>query len=213
MQSDVKPDDSQTAASTGSVRALYARVGVLSQQVAELVSHIYCPNEKVQRFVQNCSATSGGAACSQDSIKEVIAAMTSFDHVMFYYRKGVHAEELVPQRRAKLQSLIQNHQWTINTRLMIVTLPFDKKQEEAQRLGDEVHKYIRQDVLPKMRPDEPLPRLIGPTYLGCSSRREILSRYEQISGNKPFSGEPGAKEERTVVWAFLIDCHKPEQTK
>ena len=113
----------------------------------------------------------------------------------------------------RLQALIQNHIWTMNTQLMIVTLPFDEKQEEAQRLGDEVHKFIRQEVLPKLRPDEPLPKLIGPMYLGCSSRQEILSRYEQRSGDKPFPGEPGPKKERTIVWAFLIDCLKREQAK
>jgi hypothetical protein len=189
-------------------------VGALSQQVAELISHLYCPNETVQRFVKTCSATGqDGEACSPSGVKEVISAMTSFDHVMFYYRKGDHADALVPLRRSRLQALIQNHIWTMNTQLMIVTLPFDEKQEEAQRLGDEVHKFIRQEVLPKLRPDQPLPKLIGPMYLGCSSRQEILSRYEQRSGDKPFPGEPGPKKERTIVWAFLIDCLKREQTK
>jgi len=199
-------DDSEAAASVRSVKELYEKVGLLHEQVRDLVSHVYCPNDNVRKFVQSCPRNVG-MECSKDAIEDVLKVMGSFDHVMLYYRQGQAADDLLPLRRERVKRLVNDHKWTVNTQLLVVSLPMnDRSFAEAQRLGAEVHKFLRQVVLPQARPDVQPPKLLGPYDIGCSSRQEILRRYERIFGDKPFPGEPPASEKRTVVWAFLVDC-------
>ncbi len=199
-------DDTQVAASVHSVSVLAERVEALGTQLKDLVSHVYCPNENVRRFVQSCPRNAG-LECSKEAIEDVLKVMSSFDHVMLYYRPGQVASDLGPLRRERVKRLVSDHKWTVNTQLLVVSLPMNERSfGEAQRLGSEVHKYLRQEVIPQARTDVAIPKLLGPYEIGCSSRQEILRRYEKIYGDKPFPGEPLPNEKRTVVWAFLVDC-------
>ena len=105
--------------------------------------------------------------------------------------------------------MIQGHQRTINTKVLVLVLPYanldPRANQEAELPGEEYREYV-QKLAAQVRTDGPL-QVIDPKIIGCDRSQELIRKYEGVKNDRAYvGGEPTAKERRSVVWTFMVDC-------
>ncbi len=173
----------------------------------DIIAHLECPNEDVRKLVVACALAK--SECSPTDIERVVGMMSKMHHTLAYYRPGQHATQQIPERLGLLRTLIQGHQHTINTKVLLLVLPYAnlnaKASQEAEVLGEEYREYV-QKLTQQLRPDVRIP-VIEPKIIGCERGQELIRKYEGEKNDRPYAGvEPTSKERRAVIWTFMVDC-------
>lgn len=179
---------------------------MMERSFRDIISHLECPNEEVRKLVAACALAKN--ECSASDIERVVGLMTKMHHVLSFYRPGQKAAQLLPERLGQLNTLIQGHQRTINTKILLLVLPYasldPKANQEAETLGEDYREYI-QKFAAQVRTDGAM-RVIDPKVVGCERSQDLIRKYEGVKNDRPYPGEPTSKEKRTVVWTFMVDC-------
>lgn len=198
----------QTKKILAEVQRSEARHGLMMEtSFRDIVAHLECPNEDVRKLVVACALAK--SECSPTDIERVVGMMSKMHHTLAYYRPGQHANQQIPERLGLLRTLIQGHQHTINTKVLLLVLPYAnlnaKASQEAEVLGEEYREYV-QKLTQQLRPDVRIP-VIEPKIIGCERSQELIRKYEGEKNDRPYSGvEPTSKERRAVIWTFMVDC-------
>jgi len=179
---------------------------MMERSFRDIISHLECPNEEVRKLVAACALAKN--ECSSADIERVVGMMTKMRHVMSYYRPGQRPAQMLPERLGLLSTLIQGHKRTINTKILLLLLPYAtgdaKASEEAEALGNEYREFVAKQAV-SVRTDGAM-RVIEPKIISCERSQELIKKYEVVKNDRPMPGEPMPKEKRTVVWTFMVDC-------
>lgn len=179
---------------------------LMERSFRDVISHLECPNDEVRKLVAACVLAKN--ECSPADIERAVSMMTKMRHVMGYYRPGQRPGQMPPERLALLSQLIQGHKRTINTKILLLVLPYAatdaKASEEAELLGSDYREFVQKHAS-SVRNDGPM-RIIDPKIIGCERSQELIRKYEGEKNDRPISGEPTSRERRTVLWTFMVDC-------
>lgn len=181
---------------------------VAERSFRDIIAHQECPNDDVRKLVSACAL--GNSQCEPADIQRAVGMMLNMPHRMAYFRPGWPATKLPPERVAMLQTLIQGHARTVNTKILVLVLPSSDKDARAYAEADQLGRDYR-DLLSRFvaqqRTDGQSPiRVIDPKIIGCEKGQELVRRYEALKNDRILSGEPSAKERRAVIWTFMVDC-------
>lgn len=172
----------------------------------ELVRQVGCPNPTIRDFMRAC-ATHNNFECSPQDVENTLRLMASFEHVMSYVRPENNTIAL--ERVGQIKSLLRAHSRMSTTRVLVIAMaasPSAADTVQAETVARALRNQIVTGLYPAVHPGEkPLPTL-PPLLLGCNQRDEILRRYRQTPRDRQLPGEPGDKERRILLWAFVVNC-------
>ncbi len=177
-------------------------VKLLKEEVRRLWSRVACNSDSVKDFLHTCEQE--GIGCSGYDVANAFKAfLDTQDYVRVYLRPDIGTDSLTKLRQQQLEDQGAPTELHPGTRFIVVVLPRSSStthQEEAERLGRQVVRYLRSRVgIPAAY------RILGPKTLPCNYKREEILRHkrkiDQRQVNEPTEGEPTVH-----AWVFRTEC-------
>jgi hypothetical protein len=180
-------------------------VSLLREEDKKIWRNIRCADSQVADFMTEADHCQSGQ-CPQRNLDRVLGFMATQKHVLIRLRPNQTAADMAPLRVTQLRDMLEPHQLTGVSRMLMLTMQLNMGYEASADLAEKRADALLMHMRRALQLAPSVPR-VGPFPVTCQNKSQLLDGYaRRFPADRPVAGEPKSKEPQVAIWIFKVDC-------